>query len=166
MSALTHPARPGLRPPTEEESRMAEGARNRLEPVFEDLRVEESGCVHPTAKVIVQVQGRPKAEPVEIPLAALELLGVILCEMAKGNAVTLTPIHAELTTQQAADLLNVSRPFLCRQLESGVIPHRKVGRHRRVRFDDLMSYKRQIDEARSRTLDALVAQAQELDMGY
>ncbi|GAB4536602.1 MAG: hypothetical protein Tsb0014_24570 [Pleurocapsa sp.] len=102
----------------------------------------------------------------EIPSSAYQLLIDILSQMAQGNAVTLIPIHAELTTQEAADILNVSRPYLIKLLESKTIPFHKVGRHRRIRFEDLMNYKTQIDNDRMQALDELAAQAQELNMGY
>ncbi len=105
-------------------------------------------------------------EKVELPAVAVRLLVDLLSAMAEGNAVTLIPIHAELTTQQAADLLGVSRPFLVKQLEDEVIPYRKVGTHRRVLFSDLMKYKHETDDSRKQSLDELSQQAQELDMGY
>src|SRR5436190_1066594 len=80
-------------------------------------------------KVEIQENGR-KRETITLPAAAVRLLISILTEMANGNAVTLIPIHAELTTQQAADLLNVSRPFLIKLLEEKKLEYRKVGSHR------------------------------------
>jgi excisionase family DNA binding protein len=93
---------------------------------------------------IVRFESAP-GEPLVLPAAVVRLLGEILTELAKGNAVTLMPHHAELTTQEAADLLNVSRPFLVSLLVNGQLPFHKVGTHRRVRFSDLMIYKRRRD---------------------
>src|SRR5271157_6410214 len=101
-----------------------------------------------------------------LPASVLRLLKDILAEMAQGHAVALLPVQAELTTQQAAHLLNVSRPYLIRLLEDRKIPFRLVGQHRRVRFDDLLAYQRKDDEDRRRIADELTADAQELGMGY
>ena len=137
--------------PGDEERPLAERASRRLARFVNrnlNLRIAETG------------------ELVELPAVAVRLLVDVLSAMAEGSAVTLVPYHAELTTQQAADLLGVSRPFLIKQLEEGAIPFRKVGTHRRIRFRDLMRYKHEIDRKRSEALDELAAQAQELDMGY
>ena len=104
-------------------------------------------------------------DEVELPEGAVRLLVDILVNMAEGNAVTLIPVHAELTTQQTANFLGVSRPFLIHLLEEGVIPYHKVGTHRRVYFEDVRVYKKRMIEERGSALDNLVAEAQSLNMG-
>ena len=100
-----------------------------------------------------------------LPGYAINLLLDILTEMSKGNAITVMPIHAELSTQETAEFLNVSRPHLVDMLEQGKIPFRKVGAHRRVRAKDVIDYKQRLDADRLKALDELAAQAQELDLG-
>src|SRR5437660_3900206 len=104
----------------------------------------------------------PAKGTIKIPASAARMLIRILEEMARGNAVTLIPIHAELTTQEAADMLNVSRPSLIQLLDEGKIDFRRVGTHRRVRFEGLMEYKRQTDTERRKVLKQLAAYDQEL----
>ncbi len=101
-----------------------------------------------------------------LPRQAVALLRDLLTEMAQGNAVTIMPTHAELTTQEAADILNVSRPYLIKLLEENVIPFYRVGTHRRIRYQDLLTYKAERDATSREAMDALTDQAQELDMGY
>ncbi len=103
---------------------------------------------------------------VTLPFVAFKLLISILNEMANGNAVSLVPVHAELTTQEAADLLNVSRPYLIQLLEKKQIPCRKVGTRRKILFQDVMTYKSKIDKARCKVLDELAKESQKLNLGY
>lgn len=106
------------------------------------------------------------AHPVHVPVSALHLLLDALAEIGEGNAVRIISIHAELTTQEAADVLNVSRPFLVQLLERGEVPFHKIGTHRRIRYQDVIAYKEGIDTERRKALDALTEQAQMLNMGH
>lgn len=110
--------------------------------------------------------GTEAADELILPSYALDLLLNVLTEMAKGNALTLMPIHAELSTQEAANLLNISRPYLVSLLEAGQIPFHKVGAHRRVLAEDVMNYKQQLEAKRLQTLDELTSLSQDLGMGY
>jgi excisionase family DNA binding protein len=103
---------------------------------------------------------------IELPAGAVALLMDVLEAMAAGRGVTIIPENAELTTVEAASILNVSRPYLIKLLEAKVIPHRLVGKHRRILIDDVMAYKERIDAAREKVLAQLTAEAQEDDMGY
>lgn len=147
--------------PTEEEAAEASQA---LDALAEFLQA------HPTPSGRVRIfpedaEGSPATEVV-VPTEAFRLLIDILAQMAEGNIATVIPINAELTTQQAADLLNVSRPFLVKLVETGKIPHRKVGNRRRIRFADLSDYKRRDDAERRRVADELTAEAETLGLGY
>ncbi len=115
------------------------------------------------ADVRVQVSDEPGAE-LTVPREAVIVLARALSHLADGHAVTVLPADAELTTQQAADLLHVSRPFLIRLLESGEIRYRRVGSHRRVDLQSLLDYRR-ADDARSlRAANELSALDEELGL--
>ena len=105
-------------------------------------------------------------EEIPLPPSAAKLLIDGLAEFAKGHDVRLLPIHAELTTQEAAELLNLSRQYVVRLLDDGKIPSHKVGTHRRVRLEDVLAYKGMLDADRLDALKKLVDEAQDLDMGY
>lgn len=112
------------------------------------------------------IDTKKENKKIVLPPQALRLLVGILEQMSQGNAVSLIPIHAELTTQEAADLLHVSRPYLIHLLKEGKIPFRNVGTKRRILAEDVLRYKTIIDRKRLKTLEALTKQAQDLDMGY
>ncbi len=103
---------------------------------------------------------------IALPQSAVRVLIEALTYISEGREVVVKPLNEELTTQKAAEFLHVSRPFLIKILENGEIPHRKVGKHRRVLLSDLEDYKGRIDEKRLEILAELTAQAQELKMGY
>ncbi len=103
---------------------------------------------------------------VEVPPLAMRMFVEILEYMSRGQTVTLFPVYAELSTQEAADLLNVSRPHVVKLLEQGAIPHHKTGSHRRIRIEDLMAYRLKVGSGRRAVLDQLAAHGQAIDPEY
>jgi excisionase family DNA binding protein len=115
----------------------------------------------------VRLQFRSRTGALQnVPLAPLpfKLLVEVLKQLASGNAVSIVPLRKEVTTYEAAEILNVSRPFVIGLLEKGEIPFRKVGAHRRIPLSTLLEYKRKTDAIRDEALDFLAAQAQELKL--
>ena len=137
---------------TEEEALIAKEAAAKLRPVAE-------------ANTDVRVRVVAKRDiVVPLPARIVKLVVDLLSVMAEGKAVSFVPHQAELTTQQAADFLNVSRPHLVGLLEKNQIPYRKVGSHRRILVSDLIEYKKNSDENRRAAIRKMVAEAQKLDL--
>jgi len=143
------------RPPSREDVELARASGQRLAPLARRGR-----------PLTMRVRDAGQEATIELPAGAVKLLQAILEDMASGRAVTVVPQNAELTTQQAADFLNVSRPFLVQLLEQKKLPFRLVGTHRRVRFEDVLRFKENIDAERRKVLDQLAVEAQDLKMGY
>lgn len=97
----------------------------------------------------------PRGEEVTLPPAVFYVLERVAEVLARGDSVTVVPVGRELTTQQAADLLNVSRQYLVRLLDEGRIPFSKTGKHRRLRIDDVLAYRRVRDDERRSALERL-----------
>ncbi len=146
--------------PTAFDAELAQAALRVLEPLTHSSRQSVSHTLQ------IKPQGSSKTVTITLPREAITRLLEVLAQMANGSAVTIVPVHAEFTTQEAAEFLNVSRPFLVALLEEKKIPFRLVGTHRRVRFDDLVSFKRADDVARAAVLEALAADAQDNEHGY
>lgn len=137
-------------PPSQEDALLAENAVRALSSQY-----RKNGFIH---------VGDCGDERINLPEGVVEQLLEILSEMARGNSVTLVPIKAELTTQQAANILSVSRPYLIKLLDEGRIPARRVGTHRRVRAEDVFKYKGHVAAERARTLDEMAKLGQELGL--
>src|SRR3954451_11695867 len=134
-------------------------------PTEEDAKVATESSRILAAKPRTELRVRlDDGQEIVLPKGVARLLSHILTEMSRGNAITLFPIHAQLTTQEAAEVLNVSRPFIVKLLESGEIPFHRVGTHRRIHFRDLDAYKERMEKARQNVMSELAADAQELNM--
>jgi excisionase family DNA binding protein len=125
-------------------------------------RIKDYLAKHPAEPEMIEVIVEHGEPSLVLPRPAVTLFAQILGQLAEGRGVSVVPSGTELTTQQAADLLGVSRPYVIRLMEDGTIPHRKVGRHRRVALDDLLAYKRSDDDERRAIADELGELGQEL----
>jgi len=124
----------------------------------------ESGLAGPSTVRLLMSEATE--QQIVLPREAARLLADMLAELANGSAVSLVPLRAELTTQQAADMLGVSRPYLVNLIEQGQIAHRKVGNRRRVPVADLLRFKDQEDARTRAAVAELTSQAEELGLGY
>jgi excisionase family DNA binding protein len=114
----------------------------------------------------VKIEIQETGEIITIPKKALLFLATILQNMAEGKSISIIPSDSEVSTQQAADMLNISRPHLIKLLETKLIPFKKVGSHRRILLQDVISYEENLKRAREKQLDFLANQAQLLNLGY
>ena len=123
------------------------------------------------SKSILQIKGNTPeieieetGEKIKIPLSALKFLAQILSQMKDGKPFSLVPVATEMTTQAAAEYLNCSRPYIVKLLEKGVIPFTKVGRHRRIRMDDLRAHKVKMKESAKKHLVEMMHDAEEMNL--
>lgn len=156
---------------------MAQGSRQELE-VLDELEAKQAARAvghiseflrahaTPTTQIQLVGEGSSGVTQIVVPSVAFGLFVDILAELGKGNAVTVAPVSAELTTQQAADLLNVSRPYLIKLLDQREIPYRRVGNRRKVLLVDLLAFKRRDEAVRREIADELAAEAQDIGLDY
>lgn len=139
-----------------------EQAADAVEQLTQFLRAHST----PTTHVQLVSEEPDGVTRIVVPSVAFGLFVDILAELANGNAVTVAPVYAELTTQQAADLLNVSRPYLVKLLDEREIPYRRVGNRRKVLLSDLLEYKRRDEAIRREIADELTREAQDIGLAY
>ena len=130
-----------IKKPSKAEQLLAQKSYSPLISALENLKSDST-----------EIEIEETGEKITIPKSALSLLGTILKAMSQGNPISIVPIATEVTTQSAADMLSCSRPHLVKLLEEGKIPYTKVGKHRRLMFEDVLKYKQQMKEAQKQYL--------------
>ena len=121
---------------------------------------------HSRAAVITLTTDTGEHPTVEVPPSALKLIGQLLGAMSEGRPIVLMPTEQEFTTVEAANFLNVSRPFVIKEMDSGRLAHRKVGSHRRIAFEDLLAYGQKMRATQASALDRMAENARELGLSY
>ncbi len=146
-----------LQSPTRREQKIAQENLDAVEKIVQK---------HDAAQKPIEIEITGEKTHIKIPPTAFRFLNMVLQLMAKGKAITIIPTDTEISTQQAAEMLNVSRPHIVKLLEKEELPYHKVGTHRRIKLKDLEEYREKMDKKRRKLLEELAKQAQELDMGY
>jgi len=139
-----------IKRPTKQEQKTAMESYDALASMLEELDIENP-----------EIEIEETSEKIRIPLNALKLLAKILKETSKGRLVSIVPIATEMTTQAAAELLGCSRPHLIKLLEKGEIQFTKVGKHRRLRYEDIAKYKKEMKERQKQLLIEIMKSDQE-----
>lgn len=147
-----------LKKTTKEDQKIAINSLEELQSASKRIKSTGKGGV----KIKIQETG----DFITIPKKALSLLSTIIQNMAEGKTISIVPSNSELSTQQAAEMLNVSRPHLIKLLENKKIPFKKVGSHRRILLQDILYYKELQSKVREDQLNFLAKQAQDLNLGY
>jgi len=129
-------------------------------------RVLMASLDHSRAASIVLTTESGEKPSVDVPPQALRLIGELLRALSEGQAVAVIPENRELTTIEAAHYLNVSRPFVIKEIDNGRLPCRKVGTHRRILFSDLLAYKTSMNSSRREALNRMAENAHELGLDY
>jgi excisionase family DNA binding protein len=134
-----------IKKPTKEEQRTALESYDALAASLDQLHTD-----------FPEIEIEETKEKIRIPISALKFLARILKEISQGNPVSIVPIATEITTQAAAELLGCSRPHVVKLLESGKIPFNKVGKHRRIQYEDLVAYKKEMKALQREKLQELM----------
>lgn len=142
-----------------------------LSPAEQDLARAAQRCImaaldHSRAAAIKLTTDTGEQPPVEVPPAALKVIGQLLGALGQGQSVVVMPMDREFTTVEAAQFLNVSRPFVIKEMEAGRLPYRKVGTHRRVALHRLLDYHRRMREQQDQALEQMADNARELGLDY
>ena len=130
-----------IRRPSKEEQKAAINSYNALSGILEQISADET-----------EIEIEETKEKIKVPLKALKLFGDILKSMSEGKPVSIVPVETEVTTQKAAEILGCSRPHLVKLLEDGEIVYTKVGKHRRIRLEDVLKYQKQMKENQKRKI--------------
>ena len=142
-----------IRKPTKKEQKLATASYDALTSTIDQLRTKNP-----------EIEIEETKEKIKIPLHALKLLAKILKVTGQGKPISIVPIATEMTTQSAAEMLGCSRPHLVKLLETGEIPFTKIGKHRRVKFEDIIQYKKKMKEKQEQLIIEIMKADEESDL--